>query len=311
VTKATFHVTRGPLTLPTFVNDVGHAFGAFVNVESDAYASGEGGRYPLVSQEGGKEPLLADLAEFSMGSDHEVYTEASFRIPAIYMNDWPDRYIHTNFDTPANIDATKLQRAAFIGAASALFLTNMKSADVPALWDVMKAASTGRAAVVMERRATLSPAEGAVLTRAFLANERGGLASIASFAAIPADVSADANAFFLRLEALLGPLTPVAPATGDGALVFQRVHEVSGPTSLMANDYFADHHTGATPRLLDYRGLRGSGGEYAYEVLNAVDGQRNAQAVRDLVSAEYGPVPLDVVIEYLRAVAMAGVVRQR
>jgi hypothetical protein len=311
VTKAIFHVTRGPLTLPTFVNDVGQAFGAFVNAESDAFASGEGGKYPLVSQEGGKEPLLADLAEFSMGSDHEVYTEASFRIPAIYLNDWPDRYIHTNFDTPANIDATKLQRAAFIGAASAVFLAGMKSPDVPALWGTMKAAITRRAATVLERRATLSPAEGAVLTGAYLTSERGALASIASFAAIPADVTRDADAFFQHLESLLGPIPAVAPATGDGALVFQRVRDVSGPISLMANDYLVDHHAGPAPRLLGFHGLRGSGSEYAYEVLNGVDGQRTARAIRDLVSAEYGPVPLDVVVEYLRALATAGVVRPR
>ncbi len=311
VTKAIFHVTRGPLTLPTFVNDVGHAFGAFVNAESDAFASGEGGKYPLVSPEGGKEPLLADLAEFSMGSDHEVYTEASFRIPAIYLNDWPDRYIHTNFDTPANIDATKLQRAAFIGAASALFLADVRTADVPALWSAMKAAITRRAGTMLERRALLSPPEGAVLTRAFLASERGALASIASFAAIPSDVSRDADVFFQRLETFLGALPPVAPATGDGALVLQRVREVSGPVSQMANDYLEDRNTGPAPRLLSFLGARGSGSEYAYEVLNSVDGKRTAQEIRDLVSAEYGPVPLDVVVEYLRVLGIAGVVRPR
>ena len=104
VTKAIFHVTRGPTSLPSFVYDVGQRFGAFLNLESQMYAEGTGGKYPLVSGDGGKEPLLGDLAEFSMGSDHELYEEASWKIPAIYMNDWPDRYIHTNFDVPGNID---------------------------------------------------------------------------------------------------------------------------------------------------------------------------------------------------------------
>ena len=80
-----------------------------------------------MSGEGGKEPLQAELGEFNMGSDNELYTEGSYRIPSIYLSDWPDRYIHTNLDTPANIDATKLQRSAFIGAASVLFLANLKS----------------------------------------------------------------------------------------------------------------------------------------------------------------------------------------
>ena len=48
-----------------------------------------------------------------------MWSEGSCRVPAIYLNDWPDRYIHTHADGVANIDATKLLRAAFLGAASA------------------------------------------------------------------------------------------------------------------------------------------------------------------------------------------------
>src|SRR5215208_2125431 len=312
-TKAIFHVTRGPLSLPTFVNDVGQAFGAFVNAESDAYASGEGGRYPLVSPEGGKEPLLADLAEFSMGSDHEVYTEGSFRIPAIYLNDWPDRYIHTNFDTPANIDPTKLQRAAFIGAASALYLANLQSSDVPALWAVMQSATLRRSATMLERRAALPAAEGAALARAWLAAERGAFASIAAFAPVPADVRRQADAFYQRLEATLGgPVPPAGAPPGDAALVFERVAGITGPMSVFGYDYFDDHYRGATrPRLLSFQGPRGAGGEYAYEVLNLVDGRRAAAEIRDVVSAEYGPVTVEMVVEYLRALEAAGVVRAR
>ncbi len=50
-----------------------------------------------------------------------------------------------------------------------------------------------------------------------------------------------------------------------------------------------------------FQGLRGSGAEYAYEVLNLVNGERTAQEIRDFVSATYGPVPLEFVVEYLRA----------
>jgi len=50
--------------------------------------------------------------------DQRSDTDSSFGIPMIYLNDWPDRFIHTNLDGAANIDATKLKRAGFIGAAS-------------------------------------------------------------------------------------------------------------------------------------------------------------------------------------------------
>ena len=47
---------------------------------------------------------------------------------------------------------------------------------------------------------------------------------------------------------------------------------------------------------------------YAYEVLNFVDGRRTAQDIRAAVSAIYGPIPLDVVVEYLRALEAIRVV---
>ena len=127
-TKSVFHVTRGPMSLPSFVYDVGWAFGNFVNEQSYNFAAGLPAQYPLVSPEGGKGPLQAVDAPYSMGSDHDVYQDSSFKIPAIYLNDWPDRYIHTNFDTAANIDPTKLKRAAFIGAASGYYLASLISA---------------------------------------------------------------------------------------------------------------------------------------------------------------------------------------
>jgi len=78
-------------------------------------------------------------------------------------------------------------------------------------------------------------------------------------------------------------------------------------------DYFTDHAkaTGvATPKLPSYEGLWGSGEEYAYEVLNFADGKRTAQEINDAVSAEYGPVPVDLVIDFLKALEKIGVAEQ-
>ena len=78
-------------------------------------------------------------------------------------------------------------------------------------------------------------------------------------------------------------------------------------------DYFAEHAKAAgfvTPKLLRYEGLWGAGEEYAYEVLNFADGKRNAQQIRDAVSAEYGPVPVEMVVEYLKALEKIGVVEE-
>ena len=101
-------------------------------------------------------------------------------------------------------------------------------------------------------------------------------------------------------------------ARGDGKLIHRRRAEPKGPLVVFGYDYFETEwmrrgHT-TQPKLLQYAGLWGGGEEYAYEVLNFADGNRNAQEIRDAVSAEYGPVPLELVVEYLKALEEIGVV---
>ena len=95
-------------------------------------------------------------------------------------------------------------------------------------------------------------------------------------------------------------------------MIFIRKKDPKGPVTVFGYDFVNDH-TGvqiARPKILDYEGLWGSGEECAYETLNFADGKRNAQQIRDAVSAEYGPVSLDLVLEYLRALEKIGIVEQ-
>ena len=311
-TKAIFHVTRGPASMPSFVNDVAEQFGELVNRQSAKFAKGEAADYPLNAPEGGKEALQAELAEFSMGSDHQVYTDGSFRIPAIYLNDWPDRYIHTNLDSPANVDPTKLKRAGFIGAASAYFLANLGPKDAPAVLRIIQAGSLRRTATMLKRRAELPVEEAENLARFHFWYERALADSMERFFVIPPDTRAAAAAFLNDLERLIGAIKPPAPARGDGQRVFRRNPDIKGPLSAFGYDYFTDHYGAereAAIRLLRFQGLRGSGGEYAYEVLNFVDGSRTAQEIREAVAAAYGPIPLEVVVEYLRALESIGIIK--
>lgn len=312
-TKAIFHVTRGPASLPSFVYDVGAAFGALVNEESAAFAGTGSARFPFVSPEGGKEALQAAFAEFTMGSDHEVYSEGSFRIPSIYLNDWPDRYIHTNFDTPANIDATKLERAAFIGAASGYYLATLREGGAAALLPVIQRGSLRRTATMLERRARLAGGEDVHLTLFHFASERAIVGSIEAFTPISAAERNQATAFLERSEGLASLNRPVEIPSGAGRPVRQRVPEIRGPMSVFSYDYLEGRlgeQKVATLGLLRYAGLWGGGGEYAYEVLNLVDGKRTELQIRNAVSAIYGSVPLDLVTEFLSALETAGVIHR-
>ena len=310
-TKAIFHVTRGPASLPSFINDVAEHFGEFVNEQSAQFAAGRSVPYPMFALEGGKEPLQADMAEFSLGSDHQVYTDSSFGIPAIYLNDWPDRYIHTNLDTPANVDPTKLKRAAFIGAASGYFLANVKADDAVSILRLLQTHSLRRTADMLARRVALTPEEAANMTRFHLWHERALIDSMDRFFRIPATTRADADALLNSIERLAGGVKPAVTAQGDGRLVFHRNAKLKGPMSAFGYDYFSDHYgeeRESKLRLPQYQGMRGSGSEYAYEVLNLVNGRRTAKEIRDVVSATYGPVPLEIVVEYLRALESIRVV---
>ncbi len=312
-TKAIFHVTRGPASLPSFVNDVAEAFGEFVNRQSAAFASGRGSDLPLHSPEGGKEAALADLAEYTGGSDHDVYCEGSFRIPTIYLNDWPDRYIHTNMDVAGNIDPTKLKRAAFIGAACGYFLSRVGAGDAVSLVRNHRSRALARTATMLRRADALPQEEATNLRRFHLAYERAVAGSMDRFFTPPQGPRSEARAFLADLKRLVGDPGPAAAAAGDGAVVFQRKEGIRGPMGVFGYDYLEDHLGRAAAdslRLLRHQGLRGSGGEYAYETLNLVDGRRTTREIRDAVSAIYGPVPLELVMEYARALETIGVIRR-
>lgn len=310
-TKSIFHVTRGPASLPSFVNDVAEHFGEFVNDQSAQFAGGASVSYPMFAPEGGKEALQAEMVEFSMGSDHQVYADSSFGIPAIYLNDWPDRYIHTNLDIPANVDPTKLKRAAFIGAASAYFLAHVKPDDASSILRLLQSHSLRRTSTMFIRRAAVPADEAANLTRFHIWQERALIDSMERFFRIPATTRTDADAFLTNLEKLAGGIKPAPPVAQGDRLVFRRNPKLKGPMSAFGYDYFTDQYGAEREkalRLPRYQGLYGTGGEYAYEVLNLVNGVRTAQEIRDIVSATYGPIPLELVVEYLRALESVRVI---
>jgi len=287
-TKVVFHVTRGPLSLPSFVHDVAWAFASWANEESYRFAATGQADYPLIATGGGKDPLRAEYSKFELGSDHQVYEDSSFRIPAIYLNDWPDRYIHTNFDTAANIDPTKLERAALIGAASGYFLANYSPRDIPATERVVRMGALLRGLLVLQRSTPATPPEMAAVAADY---ERQVLESMKTFGSPNQSSSAKAK--------------------NDGTPVFRRRDQPRGPLTVFGYDYFEARAKSAeapSPRLLNFRGEWGSGEEYAYEALNFADGRHSARQITNELSAEYGPIPLELVTEYLQALKRIGVV---
>lgn len=138
--------------------------------------------------------------------------------------------------------------------------------------------------------------------------ERNVINSQLVFAQVAPKLLGDAATFISNLEKTIGKGVAMKIT---GPVVYKRNEKLKGPMSVFGYDYFEDHFGDEKSRLIkvfSYNGLWGSGGEYAYEILNLVDGHRTAADIRNTVSAEFGPIPVEVVNEFLQALVEINVI---
>ena len=347
VTKSVLHVTHTPASLPSCVNAVADAFAAYAIAGALKAASGAGSEDALISAEGSKDSFVADITPFQMGSDHDVYQEGSFRVPAIYLRDWPDVFIHTNNDTPANIDATKLKRSVFIAAASGYFLARAGSREAARLAEEVFGRAIARVprekekARAVEASGTQDAAEEA---RSIIAHsvetEAEAISSVLEFAPGDKNLQTIVEGLVDQLSGawllMTGKITeqrkgnrivftleqkepskeskPRNPKDASrprsiGA-DFKRVpvRKVIGPMNVYYYDYVAERANGDL-RAVERIGSMPDGEILLYEILNLVDGKRSVQAIRDYIAAAYGPIGVEDVADYLKLLERIGVVR--
>jgi aminopeptidase YwaD len=337
-TKAIFHVTRTPDSIPSFVNDVAQVFGEYVRDLSDQFASTGEHRFAIDDPEGSKDVLHLEISDYTEGSDHQVYEEGSFRIPVIYLNDWPDRYIHTNGDSLDKIDATKLKRAAIIGASSGYFLANLdstNSADITSEVIVHAKRRMAESQARFSEQARLAARSASRdpfhemdnFLRFLVRRERANFISLRSFIGEEQLEKFDLVGFTRDLigwsgvrgdevDSFLEELEPKESSSDVPTRL-----EIKGPMTIFGYDFLADHYgVENTTKLKIFAHLdglseptgpvrRASSSDYTYEILNLVDGKRSVQNIRDFVSAELGPVPLEWVQEYLKTLEIVKVIQ--
>ena len=100
---------RTPFSLPTTLNNVVRYW-----LKTEANRKDE-------RREGGMvAPLPYQYSRYSPGSDHFMLTDSTINIPAIMLNQYPDRFYHTSTDTVDKLDTRQMGYASRIGALSAL-----------------------------------------------------------------------------------------------------------------------------------------------------------------------------------------------
>jgi aminopeptidase YwaD len=347
VTKSVLHMTHTPASIPSCVNAVGDAFAEYAIRGSLKAASGAGSEDALISPEGSKDSLVADITPFSMGSDHDVYQEGSFRIPTIYLRDWPDVFIHTNNDTPANIDATKMKRSTFIAAASGYFLARAGSREASRLADEVFGQALARMPREREKARVIEAAgtqEAADQARSIIAHsvesEAEAISSVLQLA--PGDKNLQTKVeglvdqlsgawllmtgrlseqrkgnrivFTLEQKETAKESKPKNPKEAArqraGSAAFNRVpvRRVTGPMNVYYYDYVAER-AGGDLRAVERIGSMPDGEILLYEILNLVDGKRSVQGIRDFITAAYGAIAVEDVADYLKLLEKIGVVR--
>ena len=344
--KSILHVTETPWSLPSFVTDVAELFAETIRAGATAYA-GDGNHAQAAVLEdrngapGTRNEFLVDRTAYTEGSDHDDYDSSTIAVPSLYLRDWPDIYIHTDHDTLEQIDATKLRRVALLGAASGYTYATVNADEASSLLPFFAARAQRRLAEGFERAQSLAqdrqlPANEAwyeahnVITQ-MLRREQAELRSFCFYAQSDSEKAA---AFEKDLDDQAAKLNewlehsaekrgvhdfqPVPPWHGepDASRVPVRTAEF-GPLTYQNDDVLLDRLGservgkikllgGGTSRLLR---VQDQGALYAYEILNFVNGKRAVGGIRDAVAAEFGPIPLDVVADYLKACEEAKIVK--
>jgi hypothetical protein len=303
-TKGTFHLSRSAASLPHAVNDVARAWFEHVVRASTQFAERGGDPYAgLVWPPGSREVFLGDVRPLEMGSDHEVFEEASFHVPMVYFHDWPDVTIHTNKDQPENLDPTKLGRVAYLGAGIAWTLAALPDSEAPRLLALVGARAGERIAQARARSAG-DPADAGFFEREAV---QEGLETLRTVAILFPSVGPDARDAQERLAKML-PAGVVSSARDSRVPV--RSPDVRGPLGVYYYDHLAEV-LGAGAKTATALTERPRGDVLAFEALNLVDGKRTVSDIRDVLTGRYEPVPAGEVAEYLELLGRARVIRWR
>jgi hypothetical protein len=315
ITKSILHVTRSPWSIPSVTDDVEEVFGRYVIDGAFRAAGYDETAHAIRALGGSKDAFWADITPWESGSDNWIYQEGGFQIPTIYLRDHPDVYIHTTKDLADNIEPTKIKRSAFIAAVSGYYLATMPDHGA-ALIRLTYADANERLATDGRRAMAMASggrgAEAANIVRQSLMVEQRRLLSLTRFVDLGADRQVTAD-YLKQLSAglaetaagLMRILPPPQPTNAVDPRVPVRNPAVKGPLE-PAGDWLRDK-AGAGGGAIAIARLP-NGPDVSYEIANFIDGTRSVGEIRDAVSAEFEPVDLKAVAEYVDLLARAGAV---
>lgn len=314
-TKMAF--TRTPSSVPSALNDVVADMARMVD--------GMDIRTPRGSQS----VFNYRVVPYSGGSDHNFFIDRG--IPGMMFFHDPDYTHHSSEDTPDKVDPVELERSSMVATGAAWYLANLSPEQGVDLAYLVGGASSGRLGEAARMaRAQVVAADAAAVSNEWaeaqnrldhaLSWEREAVQSVLQFNDAPAvreavrvheeQLAAQHRVLTggIRQAAAArgarGSLSPSLPGARDGR-VPARLTRSPLESGLPASGLPPERAAWYSSR--DYP-LRGS---IAFELVNFVDGKRTVTQIRDALSAEFAPVPVEAVGRFLDDLASLKVIEWR
>jgi hypothetical protein len=333
--NSTFFLHLTPHSRPHFINDLLSNLTDFVT-ENNTQALMSQSAFPVYSLSGSRDAFRSRIMDFTGGSDQMIFNDSLVAVPFAFFLVWPDRYYHTSGDQPEQCDPTQLKRSSLLAAAATVFLADDSPDRSRRLAGEAAARAETRLAGELKRgfdalgaseAGAVHDAHKEAVNRVVRALEResAALRSIKDYS--PRDESIDGycDTTIARLRAenphrleeleryyalsceARGAKPQKLTLTDDekriARIVPRREPALKGP---VGRGYLREK-LGDGPDSLNLPIFR-EDGLVTYEILNFVDGQNSLLDIRNAVSAEFGPLPLQWVEDYIRLLARAGVV---
>ena len=326
------HLNQTMYSIPSIINDVSRQFFEYVGETNREKLHNRRNGYafqnPIIDPSGTRDPFNYNIEKFYGSSDHQVHLDWNPRIPAVQFGNWPDAVYHSSDDSPANQDPTQMKRVAFIMVAVGSVFANSGPNDAMAVAGVALSYAQQRiAADVRDAMALVNNSAAANLNENYKEalnlvkwaywREKIDVRSAGTLAIGDRAAIADVNALADTLSAGETADTARVRLAYKSATARLKVAHVEIPTLSAAEQAAAKlipvkKTTSGAPGAPGAPGAAGAPavpsltGYYTQEANNFADGTRSILDIRNAISAEFGPVPVENVVNYFRNLERLG-----
>jgi len=324
---------RTPDTFPSFLNDIAQSMMEYVAEiarERVRYrANGYAPVNPVVAPNGSRDPFYIKIDQHYGSSDHVAYMDRG--IPSVMFITWPDMWYHSSQDTPDKQDATQYKRGAVVGIGAMTVLAT--GGDVMASRVVAENLARGTARMGTSQVKGLGYMADVTSPQGLTGAYREAMVAVKHQAEVEKKVVHSAAVLFddpaaasNRLETFMPVIDQRAGALLEEARLMYRMQAagrgVQAPEPAMtplereAANLVVEQVPGAGRGGRGGGGARGGGAPAASvpQHMNAELGillrqNRTVLEIRDFLSGEFEPLPLETLMAVLKAREAQGSIR--